>query len=244
MLNWQDIALACRRANAAYIEDDDASRSAFAKLGDTWIGQYQDSSHQACLSVDAHGQTWLSISGTRASDLQLGDVRRDVMLEPVAIKGGHVTEGAADGMQHVFDWALATVPAGSALNLTGHSLGSVSVQLAPAFMPVERIGKLYGFAAPKFIAADFFATYAAVFKRLTAVVNANDAWSSWPWIDPRWQARAPVTTVWLKDDQGRFEMLSSGNRWPGGMDFGDHDIDNYQKRIDKIAAADLEPEAA
>jgi Lipase (class 3) len=243
-MDWAALALSCRRANAAYIENDDDAKAAFAKLGDTWIGQYQDSSHQACLSVDAHEQTWLSISGTRASDLQLGDVRRDVMLKSVAIKGGHVTEGAADGMQHVFDWALSTAPVGASINLTGHSLGAVSVTLAPAYMPLERIGTITSLAAPKFIAADFFATYAALFKRLTAVVNANDAWASWPWIDPLWQVRAPVPTVWLKDDQGRFEMLSSGNRWPGGMDFGDHDIDEYQRRIDKISAADLEPEAA
>lgn len=243
MMDWQALAAACRRANASYIEKDVDCQAAFEKLGDTWIGQYADASHQACLSVDSHGQTWLSISGTRASNLQLGDVLRDVALEPVKVNDGTVTQGAAEGMDRVFAWAASTAPAASVFQLTGHSLGAVSVQTAPAFMPAERIGALYSFGAPKFIANDFFASHAAVFKRLIAAVDGADGWSSWPWFDHRWQYRAPVPTVWLKDN-GAFQIIPDGNQWPGGWDFGDHDIDEYQKRIDKIAAADLEPEAA
>lgn len=243
-MDWQALALACRRANAAYVEDDDASKAAFAALGDTWVSQLQDDSHQAVLSIDKAGQAWLSISGTRASDLQLGDVLRDVRLDPVAIKGGHATEGAADGMQHVFDWAQSTAPAGAVLNITGHSLGSVSAQLAPAYMLSERIGRIYGYAAPKFIAQDFFDSHAAVFARFVGVLNSKDGWANFPWLDSRWQYRAPVPHAWLKNDQGTFEVLPSGNRWPGGMVYSDHDIDNYQRRVDKIASPDLEPEAA
>lgn len=241
-MDWRALLLACRRANAAYIENDDESKAAFAALGDNWVGQLQDDSHQAVMSVDQHGETWLSISGTRASDGQLADVWRDVALAPVPIKGGIVTRGAQEGMIHVFDWAMSTAPAGTIINLTGHSLGAVSAQICPAYLPSEQIGQIFSFAAPKFIAADFFASHAEVFKRLIACVNASDGWASWPWFDRRWQYRAPVPTVWLKNDQGSFQMLDDGNRWPGGWRFSDHDIDSYQKRID-AAAAPMKPAA-
>ncbi|MPW16888.1 hypothetical protein GCT13_08070 [Paraburkholderia sp. CNPSo 3157] len=243
-MDWQALVLACRRANASYIENDDASKRAFEALGDVWVSQLQDDSHQAVLSVDSSGATWLSISGTRSSDGQLADVWRDVQLAPVEINGGHVTQGAASGMQNVFDWALSTAPSGAALNLTGHSLGAVSVSVAPAYVPAGRIGKIFSVAAPKFIAADFFTSHAAVFQRLTACVNSADGWASWPWFDRRWQYRAPVQTVWLKNDQGAFQMLDDGNKWPGGWRFSDHDIDSYQARLASISAMSSAPGVA
>ncbi|MGF6963042.1 hypothetical protein OKW43_000047 [Paraburkholderia sp. WC7.3g] len=243
-MDWQALALACRRANAAYIENDGDSKAAFYALGDTWISQLQDESHQAVLSVDKAGATWLSISGTRASDGQLADVWRDVALTPVSIKGGHVTRGAQSGMVHVFDWAMSTAPVGTVFNLTGHSLGAVSVTLAPGYLAANQIGTITSLAAPKFIAADFFVSHAAVFQRLTAVVSGADGWCSFPWFDSRWQCRAPTRTIWLKDDIGTFQVLIDGNQWPGGWRFGDHDIGHYQSRIERIASLDLTPEAA
>ena len=237
MIDWQALALACRRANAAYVENDADSKAAFEALGDVWIGQFQDSSRQATLSVDPSGATWLSISGTRASQGALGDVLRDLQLKPVTIKGGTVTLGVQDGMDHVFDWALSTAPTGTVLNLTGHSLGSCRVQIAPAYVPANQIGAMYGFAAPKFISKEFFAAHAAVFQRLVPVVDASDGWASWPWFDPRWQCRAPVQTAWLKDAPGAFQLLADGNQWKGGWVFADHDIDRYQARIQAIAGS-------
>lgn len=242
-MDWAALSLACRRANASYVENDADSKAAFEALGDVWVGQFQDDSRQASLSVDPTGETWLSISGTRASQGQLLDVYRDTQLKPTKIKGGTVTLGVCDGMAHVFDWALSTAPAGTVLNMTGHSLGNARILISPAYVPAEQIGQLYGFASPKFVGADFFASYAAVFQRLTPVVSGSDGWSSWPWFDRRWQSRAPVQTVWLKGDQGGFQMLADGNTWPGGWRFSDHDIDKYQARIDKIAAAAVKPAA-
>lgn len=242
-MDWSALALSARRANAAYLENDDQSKAAFQALGDVWVGQFQDSSHQAALSVDPSGAAWLSISGTRASDGQLADVWRDVALALVSIKGGTVTRGAQEGMVHVFDWAMSTAPVGTVINLAGHSLGAVSAQICPAYLPSEQIGQIYSFAAPKFIAADFFASHADVFKRLIACVNASDGWASWPWFDRRWQDRAPVPTVWLKNDQGGFQMLDDGNKWSGGWRFSDHDIDSYQKRLESIVAGAVKPAA-
>lgn len=242
-IDFAAAALACRRANASYVEKDSDCKVAFEKLGDTWIGQYADSSHQACLSVDLHGQTWLSIAGTRASDLQIGDILRDVALVPVAINGGHVTTGAAEGMDRVYDWAMATAPKGAVFQIVGHSLGAVSATLAPAYLAPSQIGTITSLAAPKFVAADFFASHAAVFERLMPVVSGADGWASWPWRDPAWQYRAPVETLWLENDQGAFAILSDGNRWTGGWSFADHDVDRYQARLDKVAAASVKPAA-
>lgn len=242
-MDWHALARACRRANAAYIEDDNASRAAFAALGDNWIGQTQGRSYQAVLSTDGPGKTWLSISGTRASQGRMADVLRDIQLDPVAVSGGHITAGVAEDMDEIWCWAQKTAPTGTVFQITGHSLGGARAEASVAYVKPEQIGSIYSFASPKFIAADLFASHAEVFKRLIAVCSGSDGWCSWPWFDHRWQNRAPVPTVWLKDGDG-FQILPDGNQWPGGWDFSDHDIDEYQKRIDKIAAADLEPEAA
>ncbi|MBN3848599.1 hypothetical protein G3N58_17475 [Paraburkholderia sp. Ac-20342] len=242
-MDWQALSLACRRANAAYIEADNASKAAFATLGDTWIGQVQGKSYQAVLSVDNAGKTWLSISGTRASQGALMDVLRDVQLDPVAVDGGHVTAGVAEDMDEIWCWAQKLAPEGTVFNLTGHSLGAARVQASVAFVKPEQIGLMFAFASPKFIAADLFKSHAAVFARMVACVNGADGWCSWPWFDRRWQCRAPIPTVWLKNDQGAFQILPDGNQWQGGFAFGDHDIDNYQKRLETLAAAPMKPAA-
>jgi hypothetical protein len=102
---------------------------------------------------------------------------------------------------------------------------------------------MYGFAAPKFIARDFFESHAVVCGHFVGVVNAADAWASWPWLNDRWQYRALTPHVWLKNDQGTFQMPGDGNQWPGGWNFGDHDMDEYQVRGEAIAAAPLKPVA-
>jgi len=243
-MDFGAIALACRRADAAYQTTFDTSKSAFTALGDSWVSLYTTDSMQAALSVDPVGATWLSISGTRASDGYLADVFRDVSLEPKAVNGGTVTAGVWANLETVWDWARDTAPAGTVFNVTGHSLGAARCQASVAIVDPKRLGALYAFASPKFIGADLFKSHAAVFQRLIPVVNGNDGWASWPWLDLRWRSRAPVQTVWLKDDRGTFTVLPDGNQWKGGWAFEDHDIGSYQKRLDVIAAAsDIKPAA-
>ncbi|MEX3933244.1 hypothetical protein AB4Y32_15825 [Paraburkholderia phymatum] len=243
VIDFHALALAAKRANSAYVENDDESKAAFEALGDIWVAQFQDDSRQACLSVDPGGAAWLSISGTRASQGQLLDIYRDTQLEPVAVKGGTVTRGVCDGMDHVFDWALSTAPAGTVLNVCGHSLGAARAALSLAYLPADQVGALYSFAQPKFLAADFYKTYAAELSRMTCIVSGRDGWCSWPWFDKRWQSRPPIQHIWLKDDRGTFAMID-GNKWPGGWNFGDHDMGEYQVRIEKIAAmSDVKPAA-
>lgn len=239
-MDWAAIALAAKRANAAYIERDDQSAAAFAALGDTWIAQFQDESHQAVLSVDDAGSTHLSISGTRASQGALKDVIADISLKPVKVKGGTVTEGVYEGMQNVWDWALATAPHGAVFNVAGHSLGAARTHLTPLFVPAVQIGALHSFEAPKFLGANFYATYAAELAGMVCVLNGRDSWAAWPWVSARWQARPQQDHVWLEDSG--FAVIPA-SQWPGAGSFADHGIDLVQARCEKIAVAAVKPAA-
>jgi hypothetical protein len=233
-MDWAAIALAAKRANAAYIEDAAQSRAAFSALGDDWIDIHADDSHQAVLSVDAAGQTHLSISGTRASTGKLLDIYADVSLEPTAVKGGTVTQGVVEGMQHLWDWVLQTVPEANPISVSGHSLGGARTHLTPLFLPAQRIGALHSFAAPKFVNADFYQTWHAELANMVCVLNGEDGWASWPWFDPDWQHRPPLQHIWLRN--GGFQMVL-GDLWPDGWRFSDHDMDRYQALVEGIATA-------
>jgi hypothetical protein len=230
-MDWSAIALAVKRANAAYIESDDQSKAAFEALGDTWVGQFQDQSHQACLSVDAAGACHLSISGTRATALALADIFADVSLDPVSVKGGNVTRGVYEGMQNVWDWALRTVTSGTVFNVSGHSLGASRTHLTPLFIPASQIGSLHSFEAPKFCDAQFYAYYAPELSQMVCVLNGRDTWAAWPWIDPRWQSRPQHDHVWLK--KTGFSIIP-WRTWVGAGSFSDHSCDEVQSRIEAI----------
>jgi hypothetical protein len=240
-MDWSAIALAAKRANAAYIIDAAKSKAAFEALGDVWSSIYSDTNNQAVLSVDPAGATHLSISGTRASSLKMGDVFDDVSLIPHPVKGGTVTDGVISGMQGVWDWSLSVAPKGSAFNVSGHSLGASRTHLTPLFISAAQIGSLHSFEAPKFCGAEFYTTYAAELANMVCVLNGADTWAAWPWIDPRWQARPRQDHIWLKSSG--FSIIPAG-QWPGLGSFSDHSMDVVQARIEKIAAASgLKPAA-
>lgn len=240
-MDWSAIALAAKRANAAYIIDAAKSKAAFEALGDVWSSIYSDSNNQAVLSVDPSGATHLSISGTRASSLRLQDVFDDMSLDPHPVKGGKVTEGVISGMQQVWNWALSVAPKGAVFNVAGHSLGASRCHLTPLFLPASQIGTLHSFEAPKFLGADFYSTYAAELANMVCVLNGRDTWAAWPWIDPRWQARPKQDHIWLKSSG--FAVIQA-SQWPGLGSFGDHSMDVVQARIEKIAtAANIKPAA-
>ncbi|MFM0357951.1 hypothetical protein PQR12_31050 [Paraburkholderia nemoris] len=236
MIDWQAAALAVARANAAYLVKEADSQSAFSALGDTWIGMYQNASHQAVLSADSRGETHLSISGTRASALKILDVFADVSLEPVPVTGGNVTRGVLEGMQQLWEWVLSTVPAGDVVHVAGHSLGASRTHLTPLFLPAGQIGQLHSFEAPKFADAAFYAAYADELANMVCVLNGADLWAAWPWKDFRWQSRPLAGHIWLQGNAGIFTMIP-GAQWPGGDDPLDHDVARVQARIEVIAAS-------
>lgn len=240
-IDWQAAALAAARANAAYVISQADSKSAFEALGDTWIAQYQNASHQAVLSADARGETHLSISGTRASAFKVMDVLADMSLDPVAVSGGNVTAGVYEGMQQLWDWVLQTVPAGDVVHVAGHSLGASRTHLTPLFLPAAQIGQLHSFEAPKFADAAFYAAHAAALANMVCILNGADLWASWPWKegplkDERWQARPLPPHAWLKGDHGKFTMIP-GAQWPEGADPVDHDMSRVQARVRAIAGS-------
>lgn len=233
-MDWSATAKAVRRANAAYIIDAAQSKKAFEALGDVWSDIYSDSNNQAVISVDQSGATHLSISGTRASNLKLGDIFDDVSLDPHPVKGGTVTEGVISGMQGVWDWALSVAPAGSVFHLTGHSLGASRVHLWPLFVKPEQIGSAYSFEAPKFCSAEYYTTYAAELAGMACFLNGRDTWAAWPWIDPRWQGRPQQDHYWLQSTG--FKVIPA-SRWPGLGSFADHGIDLVQSRVLSIVGS-------
>jgi hypothetical protein len=240
-IDWQAAALAAARANAAYLIDQAASKAAFAALGDTWIAQYQNASHQAVLSADARGETHLSISGTRASALKVMDVLADMSLDPVPVAGGNVTAGVYEGMQKLWDWVHATIPVGDVVHVAGHSLGASRTHLTPLFLPAAQIGALHSFEAPKFADAAFYANHSGELANMVCVLNGADLWASWPWKegplkDLRWQARPLPLHAWLKDDHGTFSMIASA-QWPEGADPIDHDMSRVQARVQAVAGS-------
>lgn len=236
MIDWAAAALAAARANAAYVIDPGASQAAFEALGDVWIGQYANASHQAVLSVDAKHETHLSISGTRASAWKVADVICDVALDPVVVQGGSVTRGAMEGMQQLWEWVLSTVPAGDTVHVAGHSLGASRTHLTPLFLPAAQIGLLHAFEAPKFADAAYYAAHANALANMMCTLCGADLWAAWPWRNPQWSARPLAEHVWLRGDDGSYDMIL-GVDWPGGADADDHDMSRVQLRVQAIAAA-------
>jgi hypothetical protein len=129
---------------------------------------------------------------------------------------------------------------GAVFNVAGHSLGASRTHLTPLFIPAAQIGSLHSFDAPKFGGADFYSTYAAELSDMVCVLNGQDTWAAWPWVDRRWQARPHQDHVWLKS-MG-FSVIPA-DRWPGAGSFADHGIDVVQARCEVLAASPLKPAA-
>jgi hypothetical protein len=233
-------ALAAKRANAAYIIDPAQSKAAFEALGDVWSDIYSDSNDQAVMSVDAAGRAHLTISGTRASSLKMGDIFDDVSLDPCAVKGGAVTAGVISGMQDVWDWALSAAPAGAVFDVAGHSLGASRTHLTPLFIPTAQIGEMHSFEAPKFCDEEFYQSHAEALSNMICVLNGRDTWAAWPWVDYRWKGRPLQDHLWLKSVG--YSLIPAA-QWPGLGSFGDHDMGVVQSRMEAIAVAPLKPAA-
>lgn len=234
-MDWSALALALERCNAAYVEGDWPSKAAFEQLGDTWLGQYADSGHQAVLTKDKQGQIHLTISGTRASQWNIIDILEDASLTPKAVKGGQVTNGVYDGMDIVWDWVWKIIPKDTKLVVGGHSLGASRTHLTPLFLPAEQIVALYSFEAPKFCDAEYYTTYKDLFAaKMICVLNGRDSWAAWPWLNTIWKTRPQQQHVWLHD--GTYSMIDPKD-WPGFGKSSDHFTDSVMASIGRVISS-------
>jgi hypothetical protein len=231
-MDWAATALAARRAQAVYIMDAAKAKAAFTALGDSFVAQYQDADSQAVLSTDAAGAWHLSLSGTRFSDGQIGDLIDDLQTDALDLGGGaKVTRGPYESAKQIFAWALKIVPADAVVSVCGHSLGGWRLAYTPCFLAPERIGALHAFEPPKGANAAYYAKYAKELAGLVIVGNGRDIWFGYPRLGA-WIHR-PGQMVWLTSTG--FQLIDTA-AWPGGLSLPDHSIDLVVDRLEKIAA--------
>jgi hypothetical protein len=222
------IVAAGQRAEAAYIVDPVAAKAAFEQLGMTFLGQFQDSTHQGVVSQDAKGRYYVTITGTRWSEGFGADLLNDIWLAPVkAPKGGLVASGVYCGMKDFWAWVLSKVPAGAVLNIEGHSLGAERALLAPIFLSPAQIGDLYAFEPPQCATQEYWDAYRDELSQAVVTVCGLDLWFNWP---PRqgYVHDAQMQVLWL---------LSTGSQWilpanyKGGSSASDHHIAEVNSRL-------------
>jgi hypothetical protein len=222
------IVAAGQRAEAAYIVDPVAAKTAFEQLGMTFLGQYQDSTHQGVVSMDAKGRYYVTITGTRWSEGFGADLLSDIWLAPVkAPKGGVVPSGVYCGMKDFWAWVATKVPAGETLNIEGHSLGAERALLSPLFIDPSRIGDLYAFEPPQCGTQEYWDAYRDALKNAVVTVCGLDTWFNWP-PHQGYVHDAQMQILWL---------LSTGSQWllpaqyKGGNSASDHQMTEVNQRL-------------
>lgn len=233
-VNWLSVYQAACRANLAYEMDPVKSQAGFSSLGQglTWLGIYQSPGHQAVACIDHEGGGYLSISGTRFGE-SWADLADDALIVPRNLGDGvHVTAGAFDGLEEMWDWANGLVPFSTVWNVEGHSLGAWRTRYTPVFLPKARIGMLHSFESPKGANAAYWTKYHNELSGMVSVVNDRDLFVSWPfvggeWCHPenlpvQWITRLLVTEIFPRD-------------YPGGLSVQDHSMDIVQSKCRYLA---------
>jgi hypothetical protein len=236
VIDWKALALAAARANAAYIEDRNAAQAAFSALGDTFIDQYKNGTHQAVLSFATQDRVQLSISGTRGLSLSALDLFDDIDLTPaLASLNGHAAAGAIEGLEAMWNWVDTILPPECLLDVQGHSLGAARTHMTPLFCLPEVIGNLYSFESPKFLDAAFYADCADVLDKMVCTLNGRDPWAAWPWC-PHGYVRPPLPHIWLSP--AGYATTIAPDDWPGGelLRFTDHDMAPIAALLARLAA--------
>jgi hypothetical protein len=224
--------------NAVYIEDRAQAAAAFAALGQTLVGQFQNNQHQAIVSRAANGDWWLCISGTRVTggDVQdgAGDLWEDVDVAPFDTGGGAlVGKGAYAGLDDMWAWARNLIPGDAAIKGCGHSLGDWRLAYTRLFRPVEGIAHLYGFEGPKPFNDAGWAVHGLPPERYTKFVFEHDVWVGYPWIGP-FRQRPGSTLAHIKTVGAGYEIeIVSEAELPPLVNASDHSMLNC---IDALAA--------
>lgn len=240
-MNWRATYIAAQLAAAAYIANAIEAAAVFQKLGYGTLGKYVNDDHQGymLLNPDGNGVTF-AISGTRASQMQIGDVLDDALIAPTDLgNGAHVMQGTYKGMRSAYAWAeqykeQAEHLVGRELTWTvvGHSLGGERALLAGLFIDAAKIDAIYAFEAPKCGNDAMWARLAATVAKSTCVMNGEDLWAGWPWISG-W-SHPPIPHVHLK--LTGWDMVGPTS-WPLAVSADDHSIDLVVARLKNIADA-------
>jgi hypothetical protein len=238
-MNPLALLAAAQRAQAVYIADALAAQKAFEELGYTFLGQYQDATHQGVVSQDAKGRYYVTIAGTRYNQGYGADLVMDVWLAPHdCLKGGQVAAGVIEGMDKFWAWALSKIPATAAINIEGHSLGAERTLLAPMFIPKERLGDLYAFEPPMFATPEWWSAYGSDLEGAVCTVQGADRWFAWP---PR--------QGYIHNPNGKYLWLLSTSvqainvaDWkPTALSEGDHSIELLVSRVQDALTKNLFP---
>jgi hypothetical protein len=220
---------AAQRAQAVYIPDALAAQKAFSGLGMTYLGQYQDATHQGAVSTDSKGRYYVSISGTRYSEGYGADLFADIWLAPHdCLKGGQVASGIIEGMDKFWAWALSKIPATAEISVEGHSLGGERALLTPMFLPKERMGDIYAFEPPMFATPEWWAAYGPDLANAVCTVQGADRWFAWP---PRqgYVHNPAGKYMWLMSTAA--EWIKATDWKPSGFSDQDHSIDRLVERV-------------
>lgn len=229
-MNPLAILAAAQRAQAVYIVDPVAAGTAFKGLGLTFLGQYQDATHQGAVSKDAKGNYFVTIAGTRYSEGYGADLLMDLWLSPVhAINGGIVASGVYEGMDKFWAWALNLIPATAEINIEGHSLGAERALLAPLFIPKERLGDIYAFEPPMCADQDYWDAYRDELKNAVITVSGADRWFAYP---PRqgYCHDAQSNVLWFLSN-GQIQWTTPAAWVTTALSDADHSIDLLVLRI-------------
>lgn len=236
-IDFVPLLRAVLRSQAVYEEDPDKSRAAFEALGYQWLGQYKNGEHQAVVCTDSIG-TYLSISGTRFSDGELGDLYEDVDIDPIAADcGGFVTHGAFSGLDAMWSWARSLVALNTTWTVDGHSLGAWRARYSPLLISPVYIDHIYSFASPKGgDAALWEAMMPALADKLVSVANDLDIFVSYPFDLPfekvEW-THPNLPMIRLISDPAAYESILPA-AWPGGRRLSDHHVGLYAQRLSAI----------
>lgn len=220
---------AAQRAQAVYITDALAAQKAFSGLGMTYLGQYQDATHQGAVSTDSKGRYYVTISGTRYSEGYGADLFADIWLAPHdCLKGGQVASGIIEGMDKFWAWALSKIPATAVINVEGHSLGAERALLTPMYLPPERMGDIYAFEPPMFATPEWWEAYGSALANAVCTVQGADRWFAWP---PRqgYVHNPNGQYLWLQST--KIQFITAAQWLTTALSDGDHSIDQLVQRI-------------
>jgi hypothetical protein len=137
-------------------------------------------------------------------------------------------------MDAPWTWAKSLVPANTVWYVASHSLGGQRALLTGLFLPVDQIGSISAFEAPKTCNAALWAKLAPPLTKAAYVCNGNDLWFGWPKVG-EWAHPSHAHILLLPSG---FEIVEPCN-WPLALSDADHAVELDVSRIEAIAGPSI-----